>query len=118
VALALASNAATPLDVDGEAVGSLGLDPGSYVFSAKVQLELTGDVDPPVVECTLMAGAIEVDVSAVRLGPAGIETIPLAGAATLDTAGDLVLTCGGTSDALARRVRLTATQVDNLTIVQ
>ena len=118
MALAFASDAVTALDLDGVTVGTLGLDPGSYVFSAKVQLELTGDVSPPVVECTLMAGAIEVDFSAVRLGAAAIETIPLVGAATLDVAGDLVLTCGGTIDAAATRVRLTATQVDTLTIVQ
>jgi hypothetical protein len=111
------SNAVTPLDDDGQPVGGLGLDPGSYVFSAKVQIELTGDVPAPLVECQLTLGALEIDLSAVRLGPAAVETIPLAGAATLDAGGDLVLTCGGTEAAAATRVRITATQVDMLTLV-
>jgi hypothetical protein len=111
------NDAVVPLDDDGQQVGGLGLDPGSYVFAAKVQIELTADAIPPLVQCQLTIGAVEVDVSAVRLGPAGVETIPLAGAATLDVGGDLTMTCGGTADAAATRVRITATQVDSLTLV-
>jgi hypothetical protein len=93
----------------------LGLPEGSYVFSAKVQLMVIGDVsEVPLVECELAAGAGSVDLSAVQLGFGGVDTIPLSGAASLVASGNAVLTCGGSVDVAATRVRLTATRIDTL----
>ncbi len=93
----------------------LGLPEGNYVFSAKVQLMVIGDVsEVPPVECELAAGAGSVDLSAVQLGFGGVDTIPLSGAASLVASGNAVLTCGGSVDVAATRVRLTATRIDTL----
>jgi hypothetical protein len=89
---------------------------GKYVVGAKVQVELFAvEALNTRVECTLLIGGAVADESAVQLpSGGGVATLPLSGVADLSAAGgQAVLNCQGNL-VFARRVKLTAIQVESL----
>ena len=92
---------------------------GEYVVAAKVQLGFdTNESDPALVECRLEAESNIVDRAAVLLQLKGPDTIPLTAPVSLSGSGRVALLCDADSAraASASRVKITAIQVDSLTI--
>ena len=91
--------------------------PALHTFLAEGEAPLhfiAGGTDMLVAGRQLPCEGVLVDLSAVQLGFGGVDTIPLSGAASLVASGNAVLTCGGSVDVAATRVRLTATRIDTL----
>jgi len=96
-------------------LATLALPAGKFVVTAKAQFNLDFE-SAPTVECRLEVGGVVTDQSAVQLnlsGPSGVATLPLSGVASLSAPDVAELICQG-DNVLARRVKLTAIQVETL----
>jgi hypothetical protein len=97
-----------------------GLVAGKYVISGKAQIDFFRDLSPSTATCTLSVtdinGTIELDASAATFSNPTTATLPFAATADLPLGGDLTLDCVG-DRMTASRIKLTAIQVDALTVL-
>ena len=101
-------------DFPGQAIRSLSLPAGSYVLSAKAQVELGNGSDR--LSCTLPSGTVADEADFVWNGQS--QQMPLIGSVTLSDPGTVSLTCWSNDPNGSARVRypaLTAIQVNSLT---
>ncbi len=109
----MARNETIPLD--GSPVGELSLSNGSYVITAKAQFDLPDDKSAARVDCELDVGTgTPADQASVLLNPGDTDILVLTAPVEV-TSGGVVLNCSGAA-VTASRVKLTAIQVDTLTV--